>query len=197
MGSARRNAAVCPRAGASAQRCAEPTLRRGNSDGGHAAAIRLSGRPPVHSDQRRSPGGPARRHDRRHRARASDGRYAAHAGSGECARPGRQRDRQPRHGDADRLLAAPVVGRRATCAALAAAVQAKPNVKGTVVAAFTVRSLYATKAGFQSLVKLQGPFAEVKEPSLTARYADTPVETVALKDADALAQRLIAWMEGR
>jgi len=97
----------------------------------------------------------------------------------------------------DRLLAAPVVGRRATCAALAAAVQAKPNVKGTVVAAFTVRSLYATKAGFQSLVKLQGPFAEVKEPSLTARYADTPVETVALKDADALAQRLIAWMEGR
>src|SRR5256885_15175060 len=67
----------------------------------------------------------------------------------------------------------------------------------TVVAAFTVRSLYATKAGFQSLVKLQGPFAEVKEPSLTARYADTPVETVALKDADALAQQLIAWMEGR
>src|SRR5437879_445896 len=97
----------------------------------------------------------------------------------------------------DRLLAAPVVGRRATCAALAAAVQAKPNVKGTVVAAFTVRSLYATKAGFQSLVKLQDPFAEVKEPSLTARYADTTVETVALKDADALAQRLIAWMEGR
>src|SRR2546426_1052868 len=77
------------------------------------------------------------------------------------------------------------------------AVQSKPNVNGTVVAAFTVRSLYATKAGFQSLVKLQGPFAEVKEPSLTARYADTPVETVALKDADALAQRLIAWMEGR
>src|SRR3989449_8862967 len=97
----------------------------------------------------------------------------------------------------DRVLAAPIAGRRATCAALAAAVQAKPNVKGTVVAAFTVRSLYATKAGFQSLVKLQGPFAEVKEPSLTARYADTPVETVALKDADALAQRLIAWMEGR
>src|SRR2546422_9070916 len=29
----------------------------------------------------------------------------------------------------DRLLAAPVVGRRATCAALAAAVQAKPNVR--------------------------------------------------------------------
>src|SRR5256885_9421568 len=44
------------------------------------------------------------------------------------------------------------------------------------VAAFTVRSLYATKAGFQSLVKLQGPFAEVKEPSLTARYADTRSE---------------------
>ena len=97
----------------------------------------------------------------------------------------------------DRLLAAPIAGRRATCAALAAAVQAKPNVKGTVVAAFTVQSFYATKAGFQSLVKLQGPFAEVKQPSLTARYPDTPVETVALKDADALSQRLIAWMEGR
>ena len=97
----------------------------------------------------------------------------------------------------DRLLAAPIAGRRATCAALAAAVQARPKVKGTVVAAFTVQSLYATKAGFQSLVRLQGPFAEVKEPSLTARYPDTPVETVALKEADTLAHRLIAWMEGR
>src|SRR5881396_2153643 len=42
----------------------------------------------------------------------------------------------------ERLLAAPAAGRRAACAALATAVQAKPKVKGTVVVAFTVQSLY-------------------------------------------------------
>src|SRR6266571_3217430 len=47
----------------------------------------------------------------------------------------------------ERLLAAPAAGRRAACAALAAAVQAKPKVKGTVVVAFTVQSLYASNAG--------------------------------------------------
>src|SRR3989454_4077839 len=41
----------------------------------------------------------------------------------------------------ERLLAAPNAGRRAACAALVAAVQAKPKVRGTVVVAFTVQSL--------------------------------------------------------
>src|SRR3989449_2569714 len=57
----------------------------------------------------------------------------------------------------DRLLAAPAAGRRATCAALAAALQAKPTVRGSVVAAFTVRSLYTT-TGLQAVQRLQGPF---------------------------------------
>ena len=95
----------------------------------------------------------------------------------------------------DRLLAAPAAGRRAACAALAAAVQAKPKVRGTVVVAFTVQSLYAADAGLASVKALLGPFAETKTASVPARYVDTAVETVALKDADALAQGLVAWME--
>src|SRR5216683_2318001 len=56
----------------------------------------------------------------------------------------------------ERLLAAPVAGRRAACAALAAAVQAKPKVKGTVVVAFTVQSLYTRNAGLASVKALLG-----------------------------------------
>src|SRR6266702_2327599 len=112
----------------------------------------------------------------------------------------------------DRLLAAPAAGRRATCAALAAALQAKPAVRGSVVAAFTVRSLYTT-TGLQAVQRLQGPFdqalvmggvrgargggAAADTLVLATRYTDTAVETVSLKDADALAQRLVAWMEAR
>src|SRR5713226_10136259 len=40
----------------------------------------------------------------------------------------------------ERLLAAPAAGRRAACAAVVAALLAKPNVKGSVVVAFTVQS---------------------------------------------------------
>jgi len=103
--------------------------------------------------------------------------------------------RPQRYGE--RLLAAPAAGRRAACAALAAAVQAKPKVKGTVVVAFTVQSLYASNAGLASVKALLGPFDDVKTAALPARYADTAVETVALKDADALVQQLVSWMEGR
>lgn len=101
------------------------------------------------------------------------------------------------HQYGERLLAAPVAGRRAACAAVAAAVQAKPNVRGTVVVAFTVQSLYAGDAGLASVQALLGPFDETKSASVPARYVDTAVETVALKDADALAQELVSWMEGR
>jgi len=103
--------------------------------------------------------------------------------------------RPQRYGE--RLLAAPAAGRRAACAALAAAVQAKPKVKGTVVVAFTVQSLYASNAGLASVKALLGPFDDVKTAALPARYADTAVETVALKDADALVQQLVSWMEGK
>jgi putative aminopeptidase FrvX len=97
----------------------------------------------------------------------------------------------------ERLLAAPAAGRRAACAALASAVRAKPNVKGTVVVAFTVQSLYAANTGLATVTALLGPFGETKTASLATRYPDTAVETVALKDADALALELVAWMEGR
>src|SRR5438067_12829687 len=97
----------------------------------------------------------------------------------------------------ERLLAAPSAGRRAACAALAAAVQAKPNVKGTVVVAFTVQSLYASNAGLASVKALLGPFDDTKTAALPARYMDTAVETVAFADADKLAREMTQWMEGR
>jgi len=59
--------------------------------------------------------------------------------------PVAQAKRPHRYGD--RLLAAPYAGRRAACAALAAAALSKPRVRGTVVVAFTVQSLYADTAG--------------------------------------------------
>ncbi len=97
----------------------------------------------------------------------------------------------------ERLLAAPSAGRRAACAALAAAVQSKPNVKGTVVVAFTVQSLYASDAGLASVKAVLGPFDDIKTAVLPARYADTAVETVALADADRLVREIAQWMEGR
>jgi putative aminopeptidase len=97
----------------------------------------------------------------------------------------------------ERLLAAPVAGRRTACAALAAAVQAKPTVKGTVVVAFTVQSLYASDAGLASVKALLGPFDDIKTAALPARYADTAVETVALVDADRLVREIVQWMEGK
>ena len=97
----------------------------------------------------------------------------------------------------ERLLAAPVAGRRAACAALAAAVQAKPKVKGTVVVAFTVQSLNTRNAGLASVKALLGPFDEIKTAALPARYADTAVETVVLADADRLVREILQWMEGR
>jgi len=116
------------------------------------------------------------------------------------------------HRYGDRLLAAPAAGRRASCAALAVAVQGKPKVRGTVVAAFTVHSLYAT-TGVQAVQALQGPFgdalllwsgrraaagrAAADTLALATRYTDTAVETVSLKEADALAKRLAAWLEAR
>jgi len=97
----------------------------------------------------------------------------------------------------ERLLAAPAAGRRAACAALAAAVQSKPNMRGTVVVAFTVQGLYAYDAGLASVKALQGPFEDIKTAALPARNADTAVETVALADADRLVREIVQWMEGR
>jgi len=101
------------------------------------------------------------------------------------------------HRYGDRLLAAPAAGRRAACAALVAAARAKPRVKGTVVVAFTVQSLYAANAGVGTVQALRGPFDETKQLTLATRYTDTAVETVSLKDAEELERELVKWMEGK
>jgi endoglucanase len=105
--------------------------------------------------------------------------------------------RPHRYGPAGGLLAGPGAGRRAACAALAAAVLAKPRARGTVVVAFTVQSLQTSDAGLSAVKRLLGPFDEVNAVSLPAKFTDTAVETVALADADALMRRLVEWMAGR
>jgi putative aminopeptidase len=101
-----------------------------------------------------------------------------------------------RYGEKGGLLAAPNAGRRAACAALAAAVLAKPNTKGTVVVAFTVQSLQTSDAGLNTVKRLLGPFDDVTVAGLTAKFPDTAVETVTLSDVDALMRRLEGWMRG-
>lgn len=100
------------------------------------------------------------------------------------------------HRYGDRLLAAPDAGRRAACAALAAAALKKPPVRGTVVVAFTVQSLYADTAGLKTVVNSQGPFAETRGVNVPSKYPDTTVETVSLRDVDALAADLVKWIGG-
>ena len=100
------------------------------------------------------------------------------------------------HRYGDRLLAAPAAGRRAACAALASAALSKPRVRGTVVVAFTVQSLYADTAGLKTVKNLQGPFAETRQLSVPVKFGDTAVETVALKDVDALLADILRWIGG-
>jgi len=98
------------------------------------------------------------------------------------------------HRYGDRLLAAPNSGRRAACAALAAAALSRPRVRGTVVVAFTVQSLYADTAGLKTVVNLQGPFTEARVVTVSSKYGETAVETVALRDVDTLTADIVRWM---
>ena len=98
------------------------------------------------------------------------------------------------HRYGDRLLAAPNAGRRSACAALAAAALSRPRVRGTVVVAFTVQSLYADSAGLKAVKNLQGPFALTRDVTVASRFADTAVETVSLRDVEALVAELTRWM---
>jgi len=100
------------------------------------------------------------------------------------------------HRYGDRLLAAPVAGRRAACAALAAAALSKPRVRGTVVVAFTVQSLYADSAGLKTLQNTQGPFADSRLVMVQSKFPDTTVETVALREVDALVADIVRWIGG-
>jgi len=100
------------------------------------------------------------------------------------------------HRYGDRLLAAPNAGRRSACAALAAAALSRPRVRGTVVVAFTVQSLYPDTAGLKAVKNLQGPFEAARAVTVPSRFADTAVETVSLRDLDALVADLTRWMGG-
>ena len=100
------------------------------------------------------------------------------------------------HRYGDRLLAAANAGRRSACAALASAALSQPRVRGTVVVAFTVQSLYADTAGLKTVQNTQGPFAETRDVKLQVKFADTAVETVALRDVDALVADVVRWIGG-
>lgn len=102
--------------------------------------------------------------------------------------------RPHRYGNA--LLAAPNAGRRAACAALASAALSKPRVRGTVVVAFTVQSLYADTAGLKTVVNYQGPFSEARLVSVPAKFLETAVETVSLRDVDGLVVDVVKWLGG-
>jgi len=97
----------------------------------------------------------------------------------------------------DGLLAAPASARRAACAALATAAAAHSGVHGTVVIAFAVQSHYSADAGLKAVRALFGPFDELKAVSVSARYPDTAVETVALADVEALERQLELWIAAR
>lgn len=100
------------------------------------------------------------------------------------------------HRYGDRLLAAPAAGRRSACAALAAAALSRPGVRGTVVVAFTVQSLYSANVGLNSVKNLQGPFDDTREITIPVKFPDTAVETVALRDVEALAADIVKWIGG-
>ena len=122
------------------------------------------------------------------------------------------------------LVAAPVAGRRAACAALlvaarrAAAEQGRIPRRQSIVIAFVVEQELSGR-GLGTIANSMGPFEEtvvvdgagdgdvgvadqwpslgrVTVKSLPVRYPGTPVETVALPDAERLAAELVAWIGG-
>jgi hypothetical protein len=119
------------------------------------------------------------------------------------------------------LLAAPVVGRRAACAALIRAASAE--TRRAAIVAFVVEQGLGAR-GLLTAVNEAGPFDEVllleggdadsavtasadtvrfgatSQPvtrwTLRTRFAGTPVETVDLADAAELERRIAAWLRG-
>jgi putative aminopeptidase FrvX len=131
--------------------------------------------------------------------------------------------KQP-HAYGDHLLAAPVVGRRAACAALVAVALSHPRSTGTTVLAFVVEQ-NLSRRGLLTTGNTAGPFTEtllvdggrgspglltfsadtgtvprvlgrLSRLVLPVRYPDTPVETISLRDADSLAARISEWIGG-
>lgn len=120
--------------------------------------------------------------------------------------------RPQRYGDS--LLAAPVAGRRASCAALIAAARSAKPARGTTIVAFTVEQNLSAR-GLLTAMHEYGPFSQtllvdpdstslrgaeglgtVSRERIATRYAGTPVETVSLRDAAALTDRLRQWIGG-
>jgi len=62
--------------------------------------------------------------------------------------------------------------------------------------AFTVQSLYADTAGLKTIVNLEGPFTEARMVTVTSKFGETMVETVALKDVDAVVADVVKWIGG-
>ena len=127
------------------------------------------------------------------------------------------------------LLAAPVAGRRAACAALLLATRQsllRAKSMPPVTVAFAVEQELSGR-GLSTLANADGPFTEtlivdgqpgqlgsvqrntaadtsghsrnlgrVVQWSLPVRYAGTAVETVSLRDADALREMLVKWLGG-
>ena len=94
------------------------------------------------------------------------------------------------------LVAAPAVGRRAACAALATAATGNPKVAGTVVIGFAVQTQQAGRPGAAALAALHGPFATTYEVTLATKFPETSVETVDLDSVQARVAELRAWMAG-
>jgi putative aminopeptidase FrvX len=122
------------------------------------------------------------------------------------------------------LLAAPMAGRRAACAALLVAARRAAAEQGTiprresVVIAFVVEQELSGR-GLGTVASSAGPFEEtvvldgegrtpvdraeplpslgrVVSKPLSVRYPGTPVETVAISDAERLASELATWIRG-
>ncbi len=129
------------------------------------------------------------------------------------------------HAYGDSLLAAPVAGRRASCAAVVAASRA-PVTQGSVSIILAVEQNLSLR-GLLTAANEYGPFAEtlivdgmpgepgalrdradssagrrpaglgaVRWLAMPVRYAGTPVETVSLPDVGAMTTRLRAWIGG-
>ncbi len=127
------------------------------------------------------------------------------------------------HRYGDRLVAGPMMGRRAACAALVEAARRRDSARATlsrrqaVVIAFVVEHELGQR-GLATLARTVGPFDQtllvadggsgadaasnwpelgtVAIRGLVSRYAGTPVETISLPAVQGLADTLAAWIGG-
>ena len=119
--------------------------------------------------------------------------------------------KKPQRYGAD-LVAAPMAGRRAACAALLLAARTARPGSGTVVVAFVTEQNLAQR-GLQTVRRTQGPFTEERlvdgkaglpgaaqeTPEgwvLPSAYAGTAIETISLSGVDSLRALIERWIAG-